>query len=675
MRSLVAAAVVALGVPGTALGASLTSQGLKPEAPLRVQPFDLVGLHWRGSGEVLFRTRSLAGRWSRWHSGVAEDDGPDGARGGARVGSPYWTGGANAIQYKAHGRVFGVRAFLIRSSGGPAVRQPQFTKTPAIITRAQWGANEAIRRGAPRYADAVHLAIVHHTAGSNAYSASQSAAIVRAIELYHVKGNGWNDIGYNFLVDKYGQIFEGRYGGMTRPVIGAHAMGFNLGSVGIAVIGDYQAATLTPAARAALVSLLAWRLDLAHVDPLSRVVRVSTGNPKYAAGRAVTLNAISGHRDTYPTSCPGSNLYAQLPSVRVAVARAGLPKIYEPAVSGALGGPVRFTARLSGSADWTVTVRDGQGVVAATGSGIGTKVDWTWDASGAATDQQYSWAITVPQARSATGTIGTALPPLALRGVKVTPSVVTPNGDGRGDRAKVSFRLSRQALVTATLLDESNAVMTTLFKRLLKPGLRTFDWKSVTVPDGRYRLSLAARDAHGKEVETLVPVVVDRTLAAFAASPVAISPNGDGRQDKLVLTFRLNAPAQVQVEILAGTTLVATVFEGPLGAGPQRFSWDGSGLDDGPYTAFVSATDSVLTVKQAVPVRIDRVAPVLRLLSFRQLRFWLSEPARVTLTLDGRTRRIDVKRPGPFRVPHAPVRSLVAQAQDAAGNRSRTIRR
>ena len=675
MRALVAAAAVVLGVPGTALGASLASRSLEPGALVRAHRFDLVGLHWRGSGDVLFRTRSLAGRWSRWQSGLAEDDGPDGPRRGARVGSPYWVGGANAIQYRARGRVAGVRAFLVRSSGGSLIRQPQLTKTPAIITRAQWGANEAIRRAAPHYADAVHLAVVHHTAGSNAYSARQSAAIVRAIEVYHVKGNGWNDIGYNFLVDKYGQIFEGRYGGMTRPVIGAHAQGFNVGSAGVAVIGNYQAATLTPAARAALVSLLAWRLDLAHVDPRSRVVRVSTGNPKYPGGRAVTLNAISGHRDTGPTSCPGSSLYARLPSIRAAVARTGLPKIYDPAVSGALGGPVRFTARLSGSADWTVTVRDDQGAVVATGGGTGTKVAWTWDASTAATDQRYFWAITVPRARSATGTIGTALPTLALREVKIAPSLVTPNGDGRSDRAKLSFRVSRQALVTATLVDESDAVVATIFRRLVKPGLRTFDWKDVTVPDGRYRLLLAARDAHGKEVEASAAVAVDRTLAAFAASPSAISPNGDGRQDTLALTFRLNAPAQVQVRILSGPTLVATVFEGGLAVGPQRFSWDGSGLDDGPYTAVVSATDSLLTVKQAVPVRIDRVAPVLRLLSFRQLRFWLSEPARVTLVLDRKTRRLDVKRAGAFRVAHAPVRSLVAFAQDAAGNRSRIIRR
>jgi hypothetical protein len=526
-------------------------------------------------------------------------------------------------------------------------------------------------RAAPHYADAVHLALVHHTAGSNAYSAGQSAAIVRAIEVYHVKGNGWNDIGYNFLVDKYGQIFEGRYGGITKPVIGAHAQGFNVGSVGIAVIGDYQSATLTPSARAALVSLLAWRLDLAHVDPLSRVVRVSTGNPRYPAGKAVTLNAISGHRDTYPTSCPGSNLYAQLPAIRAAVARTGLPKIYDPAVSGALSGPVRFTARLSGSANWTVTVRDEQGVVAGAGSGTGTKVDWTWDASAAATDQQYSWAITVPQARSATGTIGTALPPLALRQVKLAPPLVTPNGDGRSDRAKLSFRLTRRALVTATLVDSSEAVVATLFKRLFKPGARTFDWKNVTVPDGRYRLSLVARDAQGKEVEALVSVAVDRTLAAFAARPAAISPNGDGRQDGTVFTFRLDAPAYVMVRLLSGPIL----FEGDMIAGAHSVRWDGTELADGRYTAVVSATDALMTVTQAVPVRIDRVAPVLRLLSFRLLRFWLSEPAQVTLVLDGKSRRLNLKRQGPFRVGHAPVRSLLAWAQDAAGNRSRVIRR
>src|SRR6185369_1940954 len=131
--------------------------------------------------------------------------------------------------------------------------------------RSGWRADESIRRAPPLYAPAIQLAIVHHTAGANSYTRSQSAAIVRAIEIYHVKGNGWNDIGYNFLVDKYGQIFEGRYGGITRNVVGAHAQGFNTGSTGIALIGNYQSGTPTAVQLAALEKLIAWRLDLAHV--------------------------------------------------------------------------------------------------------------------------------------------------------------------------------------------------------------------------------------------------------------------------------------------------------------------------------------------------------------------------------------------------------------------------
>ena len=192
---------------------------------------------------MLFRTRSAGGRWGRWQPAAPEGDdlpnrGVENRRRGWHLGSPYWTGSAVALQYRTVGRVSAVRAFFVRGrSQGQVFRradfkQPEFTGQPTIITRAQWHAPESIRRAPPSYADGVHLAIVHHTAGSNNYSASQSASIVRAIMLYHVQGNGWNDIGYNFLVDKYGQVFEGRYGGITRPVIGAHAMGFNAGSVG-----------------------------------------------------------------------------------------------------------------------------------------------------------------------------------------------------------------------------------------------------------------------------------------------------------------------------------------------------------------------------------------------------------------------------------------------------------
>jgi hypothetical protein len=674
MRVAVAAAVLALAAPGTAAGAglSLSARDLSTRGPVQVKRFQLVGLHWRGTGSVLFRTRSPAGRWSAWRPAApGEDDLPDrGTRESRamarwRIGSPFWTGGSNALQYRTVGRVSRVRAFFVRGSAGPPVRvrRTQMTETPTIITRAEWHANEAIRRGRPRYADAVHLAIVHHTAGSNSYTAGQSAAIVRAIEIYHVQGNGWNDIGYSFLVDKYGQIFEGRYGGMTRPVIGAHAMGFNAGSTGVAVIGNYSSATVTPAAKAALVSLLAWKLDLAHVDPRSRVVRVSAGNPRYPPGTAVTLNAISAHRDTYPTSCPGASLYAQLPSIRSGVARTGLPKIYEPAAVGVLGGPVRFTARLSSSAQWTVTVRDQGGTVAASGGGTGTAVDWTWDASNAEPDQQYSWTMTAPDARSATGKIGTTLAPPAFQHVKLVPSVVTPV-----DQPKLSYKLTSQSFVTATLVDSSGTVVSTFFRKYQRAGRKTFVWTGGMVPQGRYRLLLVARDSAGNQAETSVPVTVDWTLGGFNASAAVFS-----RQ--VELGFQLAVPAYAQLRIVSGGSPVATLLAGDLPAGEQQVDWDGGGLPDGRYRAVLSVTDSFTTVTRSRPLRIDRVAPVLRLRSLRSLRFWLSEPARVTLVLNGRVRRLTLKRPGSFRVGYPrTVRSLRAFTVDAAGNRSKVIR-
>jgi N-acetylmuramoyl-L-alanine amidase len=686
-KPLLAAIILAVAAPAPAAGAglSLASRDLNGSKAVRVERFDLVGLHWRGSGSVLFRTRALGGQWSAWHPAAPEaDDRPDrgkehsGALAGWQLGSPYWTGGAELLQYRTVGRVGRVRAYFVRSPGAVApvhTRIPQLAEKPTIITRAQWGASEAIRRAPPRYADNVHFAIVHHTAGSNSYKASQSAAIVRGIELYHVKANGWNDIGYNFLVDKYGQIFEGRYGGVTRAVIGAHAMGFNTRSTGVALLGNYDSASVTPAAKAALVSLLAWRLDLAHVDPLSKVTRISGGNPRYPVGRALTLRAIAGHRDTYPTGCPGKRLYALLPAIRTAVANTGLPKLYNPVVSGGLRGPVRFTARLSASADWTVTVRDQEGNQVASGTGEGTAVDWTWDASTAALDQRYTWTIAAPDTRSATGAIGTLLPAPTLRQVKVTPALVTPNGDGRTDTAKLTYRLNTQAIVTATLLDESNRVVTMLFRTLRPAGARTFAWSNIGVPDGLYRISLVARNSAGKQVQASIPVSVDRTLAGFAANAPAISPNGDGRLDGLTFGFRLLAPASVQLEILSKGLVAASVFEGVLAAGTQQVTWDGSGLPDGSYRALLRATDSLMTVKQSVVVRVDRKAPVLRLASFRQLRFWLSEPAKLTLTLNGRAYEVTRKRGGYFRIGHrGRVKALTAVAVDAAGNRSALVR-
>ena len=683
MKRFLVAAVAVLAFPGTAFGAGLVQQrDLRPQASLHVLSpgrFQLVGLHWRGSGRVEYRTRGLAGHWSRWRLSDDEDALPD--RGSAearstrgwRVGEPQWTGPSNAIQYRTVGSVARVRAFFVRSPQLPVGgKRPEIANAPPIITRADWHADEAIRRAPPYYADGIHLAIVHHTVNSNAYTKAQSASIVRAIELYHVQANGWNDIGYNFLVDKYGQIFEGRYGGITKAVIGAHAMGFNSGSVGIALIGDYSSTAITPAARSALVALIAWRLDLAHVDPLSKVVRVSSGNPRYAAGTPVTLNAISGHRDVYPTSCPGASLYAQLPSIRTAVAQTGLPKLYAPAVVGAIGGPIRFTARLSSSVAWAVTVRDDTGATVASGSGTGTQLDWTWDAT-AAVPAHYTWAMTAPSMRAATGSIGSAAVPLALNQLKLAPAIVSPNGDGRGDQAQVTYRLSAAATVTAQLQDSTGVPLATVFHGTRPAGKQQLKWTPpASLPDGWYKLALTAT-AGAKQVSASTRFWIDRTLASTKATP-AFSPNGDGVLDADAIGFTLVNPAHVEVRVQQGSTLVASLLTADLPAGPQKLTWTGGGLPDGRYTVVVSTTDSLLTVTQTVPVAIDRKPPTLRLVSLRTLVFRASEPGRLVFALNGRWRALSVRKAGLVHIaPRGRVSRLTAYLVDVAGNKSRAV--
>ena len=228
------------------------------------------------------------------------------------------------------------------------------------MLRSGWQADESIRRAKPVYADTLRMAYVHHTAGTNTYSRLEAPAVVRGIEVYHVKGNGWNDIGYNALVDRFGTVYEGRYGGIDRNVVGAHAKGFNTGSFGIAVMGDFRSVDPPAAAVDALVQTLAWRLDLAHVDPLSTLNAISSGNERFVSGIPVFLRAISGHRDTGLTTCPGERLYAQLPTIARRVAALGLPKLYAPSATADESGGIRFTARLS-SAPPLGRDRDGRG--------------------------------------------------------------------------------------------------------------------------------------------------------------------------------------------------------------------------------------------------------------------------------------------------------------------------
>jgi uncharacterized protein with LGFP repeats len=242
------------------------------------------------------------------------------------------------------------------------------TRSPRIISRDRWGASPRLMNCTPDVAPFLTNAFVHHTAGSNTYSRSQADDIVRGIYAYHTQIRGWCDIGYNFLVDRYGDVFEGRSGGVTNNVIGAAQMGFNTGAFSVSVMGTFDAVAPPVASIRALERLLAWRLDVAHVNPLSRQTMTSGGGSttRYKGGTHVRLHAISGHRDTGLTDCPGARLYALLPRIRRTVSRIGLPKLYAARLSTdaiVAGEPasVRIVARGSRTLVWSVTVLDPAG--------------------------------------------------------------------------------------------------------------------------------------------------------------------------------------------------------------------------------------------------------------------------------------------------------------------------
>ncbi len=689
MKRVLLIAAVALVFPAAARAADVTmvwrDVPLGPRAlqaataPIR---FDMLGLHWQGSGSVEYRALSLAGRWGAWTLADASGDGPDVRSSenhpGWYDGGADWTGASERVQFRTHG-ITRLRAYYLWSR---TTKKPQRTLSiagsPAIVPRTDWQADEKIVRAKPLYAPTLKLAIVHHTAGTNDYTPAEAAAIVRGIEVYHVQGNGWNDIGYNFLIDRYGTVYEGRGGGITRNVVGAHALGFNNGTVGISLIGNFENATPPPAMQAALVRLLAWRLDVAHIDPQSTVAFTSGGNGKFRAGKVVTLRAISGHRDTGPTDCPGNDAYALLPQIIRRVAATGLPKLYTPVVSGALGSDIRFQARLSSARPWTIALTDATGKVVASRRGNSQLVDWTWS-SAAAGKGPFAWTIDAgSNVLPASGTIGGALPPtpvpptpvppapILLTGLTASPTVLTPNADGSGLVTAVDLMLAQPALLTARV----GALQ--LLNANAPAGDNHFGWDVSSLPDGHYTLTVTAK-ASGAPMTLAVDLVIDRTLSGLAATPASFSPNADGSSDTVSFGFNLTQTVPVQVVVQRAGVAVATLFTGQLGPGIQTIGWDGTSggirLPDGEYTAVVTETDPLAAVSLLVPFAIDTVAPTLTLLDGPTLRFQLSEPATLTAVINGQT-VVSAEPAGVFTFPWvgAPVTSFSVSSKDAAGN-------
>jgi N-acetylmuramoyl-L-alanine amidase len=354
-----------------AAGGAFSTGTLRPR-----ERFDLVGLRWseRGAGAGATVRVRHGRRWSPWVSlADADDHGPDHA-GATRGTDPVWAGGADALQLRMKHRPRGLKVQLVRVTHRvhPRVRTlahaaSTVTGPPPMVMRAQWDpANQCPPRTEPSYGR-VDMAFVHHTVSANEYAPGDTAAMVLAICRYHRNDNEWNDIGYNFLVDKYGQLFEGRAGGIDKPVVGAHAQGFNDVSTSVSNIGTFDNVPVTDAAMQAMANLLAWKLPY-HGAPVSGTVPETSGGGsqnRYRHGEQVAFERISGHRDGGKTTCPGDALYAQLPQLRdMVAARAPAP--------GTLGGqPENGPATVTMTADRTRLVYPAKARLAGTATGGG----------------------------------------------------------------------------------------------------------------------------------------------------------------------------------------------------------------------------------------------------------------------------------------------------------------
>lgn len=301
----------------------------------RVEPFLAVGAAWMTNGDLQLSLRSSIDgvSWSEWlpisaHSDYANE------RGEQVSALALLDRQTKFVQYrilaKEQASVSSLRLVFISPGATPRDMQrrieqrasevmtienlqqqqlPKYPKPP-IVTRTEWGCpdGQVTTHGSLSYTTVTHL-IVHHTFSPSGAINGDWAAAVRSIWNFHVFSNGWADIGYNYVIDQTGVIYEGRAGGDN--VIGAHFSGTNSGTMGVVVIGDFTSSTPPPAALNSLKKLLAWKADQRGIDP--------AGQSRHAAS-GLTINNISGHRDgPGATECPGDAFYPMLPGIRTDV--------------------------------------------------------------------------------------------------------------------------------------------------------------------------------------------------------------------------------------------------------------------------------------------------------------------------------------------------------------------
>jgi hypothetical protein len=470
-----------------------------------VSPFTLAGLTWVGpvSNGTEFKVRVReSGIWSAWFKleyGEYQGVGKDGTESiDTRVGSdPLLTGladGVEVIMENASGLVPAqMKVTLInsqvtkqdRSIGQQSLRmatadvasqanavtalvgasispQGALVPRPRIVSRAEWGADETWRDPVPRVGTTLLAGIVHHTASTNNYTAEQAPAQMRNLYAYFTKSLNYADMGYNFLVDKYGTIYEGRSGcavgavdcdSATVPVQGAHTAGLNKETFGVSAIGNYD--VLAPENPAAMVesiaSLMAWKIAPYGLDPNAMASIMSTdtsGSSKYGQGQIAVTQVISAHRDVGKTACPGRYLYPYMEEIRARATTLLAPVIQGVSVTptlidGAGTSPVVVSAIIPANATWSVDVKNadsGAPVQAVSGTQtISGPVSFTWDRKDGA-------GVLVPMGRyavSINATVdGIALPAAtSVISIASLPQAVTQIGFTRtsSKRTKVSW--------------------------------------------------------------------------------------------------------------------------------------------------------------------------------------------------------------------------------------------
>lgn len=291
--------------------------------------------------QLAVRSRA-ANTWSDWTEVHATfEEGPDDeVRGPTTAIGPIWIGdhathlevailqgsmhdirvtGLHVSEPGVEPTASGVRG--VRGLGEPRAAFASTTTGALVRPRSAWATSSMTWAcsGSPPVAKELKAFVVHHSAGTNDYSRDQVPAVIRGIWYYHVKTRGWCDVAYNFVVDKYGGVWEGRQGGITKAIVGGHTFGFNTDTTAAVQLGDYQRTGTTTALDESTRRLIGWKLGLHGVDPASSTTVTNRTGSTFRGvpnGGQVPIRTVVGHRDLGSTTCPGDSTYARLPSFR-----------------------------------------------------------------------------------------------------------------------------------------------------------------------------------------------------------------------------------------------------------------------------------------------------------------------------------------------------------------------